>query len=152
AQYFDEAHARPREAAAAQVLIDRFAAVFSSDLLSMALGPPLGEADAATAAAVCTLVIEHAAEASGALYLNAKPRGVFAGVTFNFDANWLIPGSAKPLSFRLSVWRPPRPRAAKGVDPVEPAVYEAMAEGAFSQFTSKYLATFFPRAESQSSN
>lgn len=148
-RYFDDEHARPREATAAQAVIDRFAATFPTDVLAVEKGPPLIEPDAPLApAGAPTMFIDHSAEASGALYTSTKPKGVFAGIGFGFEVNWLIPGVAKPYQLRTSVWRPPRPRAPKGApDPVEGAVYEAMAEGAFSRFTRRYLAPFFPNAE-----
>jgi hypothetical protein len=153
-QYFDDDHERPREKAAAQVLIDHFAAVFPADVLSFEVGPPLNDPAAPLAAAGApTMFIEHSAEPSGALYFSPKPRGVFAGVSFAFELTWLIPGVAKPFQLHAASWRPPRPKAAKGApDPVEGAVYDAMAEGAFAQLTRKCVAIFFPSADLSASN
>ncbi|HEY3595829.1 MAG TPA: hypothetical protein VGL13_18215, partial [Polyangiaceae bacterium] len=147
--YFDDDHARPREAAAAKVIIDRFAGAFPSDVLALENGPPIADPAAPRSpGSTPTLFVEHSEEPSGALYSSAKPRGVFAGVGFAFDAAWLIPGVTKPFQAKATVWRPPRPKQAKGAaDPVEGAVYDAMAENAFGQFTRKLLAAFFPKGE-----
>ena len=149
-QYFDDAHADPREAAAAKTIIERFSSAFPIDLLALELGPSLGEAMAqdAPVADAPTMLIEHVAEPSGALYFSARPKGVFAGIDFVFDVTWLIPGSARSHSFHTSLWRRPRPMAALGSEKLEDAVYESMAESAFDQFTHKYLAVFFPNQES----
>jgi hypothetical protein len=149
-QYFDDAHAEPREQAAAKTIIERFSSAFPTDLLALELGPSLGEAMAqeGPAADAPTMLIEHVAEPSGALYFSARPKGVFAGIDFAFDVTWLVPGAAKPYTFHISLWRRPRPMAARGTEELEATVYGSMAESAFDQFTHKYLAVFFPNQES----
>jgi hypothetical protein len=135
----------------AQAMIDRFASSFPPDVLSLEKGPPLTDPDAPLSpAGAPTMFIDHTVETSGALYPSTRPKGIFAGIGFGFEVNWLIPGVSRPYQMRTSVWRPPRPRAAKGApDPVEGAVYEAMAQEAYSRFTRRYLTPFFPNAAAE---
>jgi hypothetical protein len=149
-QYFDDAHAEPREAAAAKTIIERFSSAFPADLLAFELGPSLGAAMAqeGPVADAPTMLIEHVAEPSGALYFSARPKGVFAGIDFVFDVTWLLPGSSRSHTFHTSLWRRPRPMAALGAEKLEETVYESMAESAFDQFSHRYLAVFFPNQES----
>ena len=147
-QYFDEAHARAREAAIAKTLVARFSSAFPPDVLSFELGPPVPSSDVALPPARRpTLFIEHSSEVSGASYLSANPRGVFVGLGLLFEVTFQVPDDGKPHRFRLSAWRPPNTTVPKGDHPFEEAVYEAMATEGFTQFAQKFLVTFFPRLD-----
>jgi hypothetical protein len=149
-QYFDEAHARQREVNAAKTIVSRFATAFPPDILSIEVGQPVTEAEAAPPPSkVPTMFVEHSAEMSGASYLSQNPRGVFVGLGMLFEVAFKIPDDAKPQKYRLSAWRPPDTTVPKGDGSFESAVYEAMAGEGFAQFAQRYLSTFFPRAEAR---
>jgi hypothetical protein len=147
-QYFDEAHARSREETAGKTLAARFAASFPADIVSLEMGPPIGDPDAPLpAVTVPTIFIEHSSQVSGPSYLSARPRGVFVGLALVFEASFRLPDNGKPLNFKLPTWRNPDAKIEKGDGPLEAAVYEAMITGGFAQFTTKYLATFFTKPD-----
>jgi len=151
-QYFDEDNARRREITTAKTIVSRFAAAFPEDMLSFEVGAPVTDSEGQLPPSkIPTIFIEHSVEMSGA-YLSAKPRGVFVGLGMIFDVTFRIPDEGKPQRFRVSIWRSPDPSVARGeTDAFEAAVYEAMAQGGFSQFAHKYLATFFVKGEPKSS-
>ena len=148
-QYFDDAHARTREEAAAKTLAARFAASFPADILSLEMGPAIADPDAPLpATTVPTVFIDHISQVSGPSYLSARPRGVFVGLALIFEATFRLPDDpGKPLHFKLPTWRNPDAKIDKGDAPLEAAVYEAMVTSAFAQFTNKYLATFFAKPD-----
>ena len=122
--------------------------------LSVDLGAPITDPDAPLPASnVPTLFIEHTAELSGASYLNANPRGVFVGLGMVFDVTFKIPDDAKPHKYKQTAWRPPDVTLSKGdAETWETAVYDAMAVEGFSQFTAKYLATFFGKPDTKAAS
>jgi hypothetical protein len=150
-QYFDEPHSKPREAATGKAIVARFAGAFAPDILSVEMGAPITDPDAALpATSLPTLFIEHTAELSGASYLSANPRGVFVGLGMMFEVTFKIPDDAKPLKFKLTQWRPPDVTLSRGdADSWETVIYEAMATESFNQFTQRYLAQFFSKGEAK---
>jgi hypothetical protein len=147
-QYFDEAHARSREETAGKTLAARFAASFPADILSLEMGAPIPDPDAPLpAVTIPTICIEHSSQVSGPSYLSARPRGVFVGLALVFEASFRLPDNSKPLNFKLPTWRNPDAKIEKGDAPLEAAVYEAMTSGAFAQFTTKFLSTFFTKPD-----
>jgi hypothetical protein len=148
-QYFDDTHARPREAMAAKTIVNRFTAAFPADILSLEVGPPVTDTEGPLPPnKYPTMYVEHSAEMSGASYLSANPRGVFVGLGMLFEVSFRLPDDSKPHKYRLSAWRPPDTTVSKGDFPTfEAAVYENMASEGFAQFSQRYLSTFFPRAE-----
>jgi hypothetical protein len=147
-QYFDEAHARSREATAGKAIAARFGASFPTDILSLELGAPIADPDAPLpAVTIPTIFIEHISQVSGPSYVSARPRGVFVGLALIFEATFRLPDDPKPLHFKLPTWRNPDAKIDKGDAPLEAAVYEAMVSTAFAQFTNKYLATFFNKPD-----
>jgi hypothetical protein len=149
-QYFDDAHARPREAVAAKTIVSRFTAAFPSDILDLEVGQPVSEPDGPLPPPnkIPTMFIEHSTEMSGASYLSTNPRGVFVGLGMQFEVSFRVPDEPKPQRYRLSAWRPPDTTISKGDYPTfEAAVYETMANEGFTQFAQRYLSTFFAKAE-----
>jgi hypothetical protein len=148
-QYFDDAHARPREAAAAQAIVNRFAGAFPADILALEVGQPVVEPEGPLPPSkIPTMFVEHSAEMSGASYLSSNPRGVFVGLGMLFEVSFRLPDESKPQRYRLSAWRPPDTTISKGDYPTfEAAVYETMASEGFGQFAQRYLSTFFAKAE-----
>src|SRR5206468_357661 len=91
-QYFDDAHARPREAAAAKAIVARFASAFPPDILALDLGAPVPENEGPLPPnKIPTMFVEHSAEMSGASYLSANPRGVFVGLGMLFEVSFRFP-------------------------------------------------------------
>jgi hypothetical protein len=148
-QYFDDGHARPREAVVAKSIVGRFGAAFPPDILSLEVGQPITETEGPLPPnRIPTIFVEHSAEMSGASYLSSSPRGVFVGLGMVFEVSFRLPDEVKPQRYRLSAWRPPDTTIAKGDYPTfEAAVYETMATEGFAQFAQRYLSTFFPRSE-----
>jgi hypothetical protein len=148
-QYFDDAHARSREEAAAKTLAARFAASFPADIVSFEMGPAIVDPDAPLpATTVPTVFIDHISQVSGPSYVSARPRGVFVGLALIFETTFRLPDDpSKALHFKLPTWRNPDAKIERGDTPLEAAVYESMVATAFGQFTSKYLATFFAKPD-----
>ena len=147
-QYFDDAHARSREATAGKAIASRFAAAFPSDILTFDTGQPLLESDPPLPPSkLPTMFVEHSVEMSDKPYLSANPRGVFVGLGLVFEVVFRIPDDGKPQKFRLQQWRRPDTTIPKGDGTFESTVYETMATDGFAQFTQKYLSTFFAKAE-----
>jgi hypothetical protein len=136
---------RPREDSVAQAVADGFAATFPADILAVHPGAPLAP-DAQAPAAVPTLVLRYATEYSNALTASAKPRTVFAGIRFDFDGRFGLPEGA-PLLVSLKSWRGAELWKIKGgamaLDEFHRKVYDAMIDGAFSEWQRKLLDTFF---------
>jgi hypothetical protein len=153
-QYFDDAHSRPRESASGKALVARFASAFAPDVLSLEMGAPITDPDAPLpTSTVPTLFVEHIAELSGASYLNANPRGVFVGAGMTFETTFRVPDDTKPYKFKQTVWRPPDVTLSKGdAETWETAVYEAMATEGFNQFTQKFLASLFGKADTKTAS
>jgi len=153
-QYFDDAHSRPREATVGKAFTARFASAFAPDVLSVELGAPILDPDAPLPASnVPTMFIEHTAELSGASYLNANPRGVFVGLGMVFEVTFKLHDETKPYKYKQTAWRPPDVTLSKGdAETWETAVYDAMAVEGFSQFSTKYLATFFGKADTKAAS
>jgi hypothetical protein len=142
-RYFDDAHARSREAPVGQAIVQRFADVFPADVLSLEVGPPVASTeDLAAPLTVPTLFVEHWAEMSGAGYMNLNPRAIFVGAGMMFEAAFRIPEEPKPFRLKTSAWKTPDLIGLSGESP-EGKVYEAMATDAFSQFTKKLVSSFF---------
>lgn len=141
AQYFDAARSLPRETKTATALIDRFATVFPSDVLSFQLAEPL--ADDGTDLPKLerpTLLVTYRLDMSGPFTSN-KPRGAFCGISLAFKASFIIPGDDKPLVFQQSSWTPPNLRKVEEERIALPDMYEAMAQEAFNRFVNKYQAS-----------
>ena len=114
-QYFDDAHARSREAVAGKAIVSRFAAAFPPDILALDVGQPLLETDPPLPPSkIPTMFVEHSAEMSGASYLSANPRGVFVGLGMLFEVVFRIPDEGKPQKYRFSAWRPLDTTVPKG--------------------------------------
>jgi hypothetical protein len=98
---------------------------------------------------VPTLFITHTAEWSGHQYPVNRPRGVYVGINFPFEAVFVVPGDPKPFKFRVDVTKQPNLGKLREEEPMpqpgqaEEGVYEAMAADAFEQLTTKLLALFF---------
>ncbi len=146
---FDEKHSTKRENVLGKLLAPKLDAGLSPELFDVTMGPQVSqEAETLPDVKVPTLFISHAAEWSGHSYVSQKPRGSYVGITFPFEAMFVIPGDAKPIKLKADVFK----QAALGVlkdednimpGPAEEKVYETMATDSFESFGNKVLALFF---------
>lgn len=143
-RYFDANHAKPREADLAKTVTARFAEAFPADVLTVELGDPIDDPEAALPPAnVPTIFVVHQVEWGGGLQKNDNPRGVFVSVGEQFDATVAVPGDSKPYKLHFMSWRGPNLDHMKGEEHVEDKVYGTMAKDCFDGFTKKLLAAFF---------
>ncbi len=149
-RYFDEKHARAREADLGKTITDRFQEAFPKEILSFELGDPVGgdQDEPLPVATMPTLFIEHTTEWSGGAATTERPRGVYVGVGVIFEASFRLPEDPKPAyRFKLAGWRGPDTSLAKDEDRPEEKIYQAAAKDDFDQFAKKFLASFFKPAE-----
>ncbi len=149
-RYFDEKHARAREADLGKAIIDRFQAAFPKEILSFEQGDPIGGDQEEPLPAVTgpTLFIEHLTEWSGGASTTEKPRGIYVGLGVLFEASFRMPEDTKPAyRFKLAGWRGPDVSLAKEEDRPEEKIYQAAAKEDFDLFAKKFLAGFFKPAE-----
>jgi hypothetical protein len=142
-QYFDAKHAEARESLIASAISKRLAAVFPRDILSFDFDPtPIEDSASSPAMSVPTLLITHTT-IPVSIVTSRKPRGAFAGITFSFKAQILIPEDPAPLTFAASVWMAPDFKKYDESNWTPESLYEFMATEAFSQFLKKYFAFMF---------
>ena len=139
-QYFDAAHAAPREQSAASELVSALAEHFPSDFVAPKVAPTLDDS-ADPKPTVPTLLVTYHTEMSGA-FSSRKPRFAVSGIGILCKVSFEIPGDSEPLTFKFSVWRAPDLKAIIDSS-TPPELYEAMASEAFKRFTKKYLSTLF---------
>lgn len=150
-RFFDEKHAVPREQALGKLLAQHFDQDLSPELFEVSVGAAVPtETENLPDVTVPTLFVSHGAEWSGHSLNSNRPRGVFVGLQFNFDATFVIPGDAKPYKHSAPVYKPYAPVAIlKEEDPLpgpgqaEEKVYEAIASDAFDKFGKIFLSLFF---------
>ncbi|MDB5219704.1 MAG: hypothetical protein JWO86_7631 [Myxococcaceae bacterium] len=148
---FDEKKSTRRENALGKALAPKFDAGLSPELFDVTLGAQIPqEVETLPDVKVPTLFISESADWSGHSYVSQKPRGSYVGITFPFEAMFVIPGDAKPIKLKADVFK----QAALGVlkdednimpGPAEEKVYETMATDAFEAFGNKVLALFFAK-------
>jgi hypothetical protein len=148
-RYFDDKHAGPRETTLSKALVSQFSSGLAPELFEVTTGSLVADADLPDAKEP-TLFITHVAEWSGHNYTSSRPRGSYIGVTFTFDAVFVIPGDPKPYKFKAEIFKhaathvlnnPDEPMLAPGQ--AEEKVYETMGQDAFEQFGKRLLAGFF---------
>jgi hypothetical protein len=139
-QYFDAAHAEPREQVAAAALASAVSEHFPSDMLAAKAAPTLDDT-ADVKLKVPTLLIVYRTEMSGA-FTSKKPRFAVSGIGIFCKVSLEIPGDSEPLTFKFSLWRAPDLKTVTDTT-TPPELYEAMAAEAFKRFDKKYLATLF---------
>ena len=119
-----------------------FAAIFPTDVLRLEQGS-LGGASAKEP----SISIAYVVGPSGRAYLSDDNQRVFVGIDVSFGMLMRIPGEGNRFDFNLKVSPPERfgYRVAPGANQAE-AAYNAMAERAFDEFTSKLQGVFFKNA------
>jgi hypothetical protein len=148
---FDEKHAVKREAFLGKMLATKLDAGLSPELFDVVMGAPVPfDAETLPDAKVPTLFITHTAEWSGHSYVSQKPRGSYVGITFPFEAVFVIPGDAKPLKLKWDILKQAALGQLKDEEnilpgPAEEKVYDYMATEAFEQFGNKVLNMIFAK-------
>jgi hypothetical protein len=148
--FVDKYHVK-REEALSKLLLSTLDNGLSPELFELSTGalvPP--DAETLPEVKTPTIFITHVAEWSTHTYISeSRPRGVFVGLQFNFDATFVIPGDPKPFKYADKVFKhaalgvvrdddpPPGPGAA------EEKIYDAMAMAAFDEFGKHFLGVFF---------
>jgi hypothetical protein len=153
-QHIVPARMEPHERKVAEAMAARFSRAFDPEIVTFEPAPALdGASGEMPPVTTPTLVINYRVESSGAAYASKKPRGIFLGLVFFFQAEFMLPADKQPLRTKLTfVQRVPvdmirteGPTSAPGT--LEPTVYDRMAGEAFGELQEKYLARWFPNAE-----
>lgn len=137
--YFTPTHSAPREYTIVSRLNTAFASIFPTDVLTLELG-----GKAATPVREPSLSIAYAVGPSGRAYSSDDRQRVFVGIDVTFAMRMSIPNDSNLFDLGLKVSPPERfnYRFKAGSNQAE-AAYNAMAERAFDEFTSKLQAVFF---------
>jgi hypothetical protein len=143
--YFDASDEKPYEDALATAVIQRFAQVFPTEIIALAVGEPIADPDAQLPAqiAVPTLFIEHGASWSGSIATSRNPGGVFVGLELLYNATFRVPDDTKPVKIKVDGWHAPNLAAAKDDDKPETTIYAKMHDEAYDQFQKRLLGAFF---------
>ena len=146
--YFDVKDMVPQEKSLAETIVGRFSSTFSAEILAFAASAVLPEdAPDPPTVLVPTLAIAYGEDWSGAAFASNKaPRGIFVGVSYSFDAVFVIPSDKQPLRIKLvSVQAVPTAMLKDWNQPgvLEERLYSAMSKEAFAQFGKKVLDTFY---------
>ena len=137
--YFEPKNSAPRESSIVSRLNTAFAAIFPTDVLKLEQGTP-----GATGAKDPSISIAYVVGPSGRAYSSDDNLRVFVGIDVAFGMRMRIPNDANPFDFNLKVSPPERfgYRVRPGASQAE-AAYNAMAERAFDEFTTKLQGVFF---------
>jgi hypothetical protein len=145
-RYYDAPHMKPREDECAKELVGRFNQAFPKDVLEMTLGAPVDDPEAALppSVSVPTWFVEYSMDWDGGLRTSDRPRGVFIGLGFGFEAIFRLPDETKPSRFKTgAIWRAPKLDALPADAHPEEKLYADMGASAFDAFTKKALSTLF---------
>lgn len=150
-RFFDDKHATPREAALGKQIATQLHTGFAPELFDVNVGPIVTEADLPEPKEP-TLYIVHREEWSGHTYTSTRPRGNYVGMSFEYDATFVIPGDPKPFKLKAEVFRHAATQVLKEDEPMlvtgqaEERVYAQMNDDANDLFGKKLLASFFGAA------
>lgn len=147
--YFDTKRSGARESAIVSQMNSAFAKIFPTDVLKLEYaGEGGGESRDPS------IAIAYAVGPSGDAYSSDDGQRVFVGIDVGFDMVMAIPNDSGPFDFKLRVSPPDRfgYQYSPGDSQAE-AAYNAMAQRAFDEFSTKLQAVFFrdaPAAPSSS--
>lgn len=137
---------RPREDRVATALAQALAEAFPAEVLSVQAGPTLG-ADAPLPPNVPVLLVEYSPEWTRTNTTSVKQNTVFAGLSFTFEASFVLPDGSPPLKVTHKIWRGAELWKIKGEglsrEDFEKLVYDAMIDGAFDSLLKKLKDAFF---------
>jgi hypothetical protein len=143
-RYFDDAAEKSDRDALAAAITQRFADVFSPDILAFTVGDPIDPSATLPAQiTVPTLFVERTSVWAGSIQASAKPRGVFIGLQMAFEATFRAPDDPRVVKVKYDVWRVPDIAAAREAEKPEETIYGAMRAKAYEQFQHKLIGTFF---------
>jgi hypothetical protein len=148
-RYFDDKHASRREELLGKLLTARLDGGLSSELFDVTTGALVPDGGPLPEVTVPTLFVTHRQEWSGHAYASTMPRGSYVGVTFFFDATFVIPGQVDKLNVKAEVLKGAALGVLKDDEPALPPgqaedkVYEAMAKDAYDQFGTRVLGLLF---------
>jgi hypothetical protein len=144
-RYFDAAHDKPYEDALGSAVVQRFASVFPTEIVALAVGEPISDPAAPLPAQITvpTLFIEHGTGWSGSVVASHAPNGVFAGLELSFTALFRLPDDTKPIHVKVDGWHAPNTAIAKDEDKPEEVIYARMHSDAYEQFQRRLLGSFF---------
>lgn len=148
--FFNEQHSSIRQSSIVSKLNEAFSAIFPADILT------IKESDSTPNSKDPTIAIAYTVGPSGSAYTSDEGQRVFVGIDVDFDMHMAIPDGSGPFDFALTVSPPQRFEYSymEGASQAE-AAYEAMAQRAFDEFTTKMKAIFFktdPSADKSSSD
>lgn len=137
--YFGEKSSWPREQSIVSRLNTAFASIFPTDVLTLE-----ASGKEATPAKEPSVSIVYAVGPSGRVYTSDDGARVFVGIDVAFAMRMRIPNDPSLFDLNLTVSPPERfgYRYQRGGNQAE-AAYNAMADRAFDEFTSKLQAVFF---------
>lgn len=145
--YFDEKRTKAREAELGPKVAERLDSGLGEELFDVVVGDPLGPDDPLDFK-VPTLVLSHAAEWSGNSFPGTRPRGIYVGILFPLEAQFILPG-AKPLKTKADITKWPALSSLKDADPMpqpgqaEEKLYDQMARDALLGIAKKALGQLF---------
>lgn len=150
-RFFTDKYHPKREEALSKSLLNAFDQGLSPELFAVSTGALVpADAEALPDVKVPTLFVTHVAEWSTHTYISEKrPRGVFVGLQFNFDAVFVIPDNGKPYKMTDKVFKHAAIGVVRDEDPMpgpgaaEEKIYDAMAMAAFDEFGKRLISVFF---------
>jgi hypothetical protein len=148
-RFYDEKNDTKREQALGKSLATRLDGMLSAELFDVQMAANVPDQDLPPDVRVPTLFVTHGTEWAGQYFNPPKPRGMFVGLTFTYEAVFQVPGDPKPFKFKWDVQRVPHSGVIKDEDgPIGTAeatekIYDAMADGAYDAFGEKLVGQFF---------
>jgi hypothetical protein len=137
--YFDEKRSESREEQIVEQLNKAFSSIFPTDVLALAQSD-----DNKTGSKDPAISIAYSVGPSGDAYKSDDDTEIFVGIDVGFTMQMMVPSDTKTFDFKLKVSPPDRFRYEymEGTNQAQ-AAYEAMAQRAFDEFTTKLQAVFF---------
>jgi hypothetical protein len=153
-KYFETGKFAAVETELAKTVIEKLSASFPAEILTFSKGSAIpGEGDTLPAATVPTMFIQHRIEWTGTAYPSQRPRGIYVGLNYHFDEQFVIPGDQKPLkqhaviikNVPTNVLKDFKENPGKPGDP-EAAVYEAMNREGFDAFAQRLIGAIYKKS------
>lgn len=137
--YFDEKRSTAREKEIVSQLNKAFSSIFPTDVLTLEHAE-----SGASASNDPAISIAYSVGPSGDAYGSSDGSRVFVGIDVGFAMQMKIPNDTRPFDFKLKVSPPDRfgYEYSPGGNQAE-AAYNAMAQRAFDEFTTKLQGVFF---------
>lgn len=144
APYFGAESSAPREAEIVTGLNTAFATIFPTDLLTL----EQSKSDSSDGDKDPKIAIVYGVGPSGDAYVSDDGSRIFVGIDVGFTMKMRIPNDARDFDFDLKVSPPDHFRYRYDRDGSQAeAAYNAMAQRAFDEFSTKLKAIFFKDAE-----